>query len=521
MARVLIRSCPDYDSDRIRRIVREGLETLDLRPHGRTLVKPNAVAAGRFFPHAYTRPEFLKGVLEALQDRAEGPLQELALGERCGITMPTRFAFDQAGYYRALRGVPGLRFRHFEEEVQVPIPLYHDGRLRDHFYTPTSVASADFFVNCPKFKAHPWTTVTFSMKAYIGIQDDRHRLLDHDHLLERKVADLQYALQPRFIAIDAITAGEGRMLTPLPFDLGLVLMGDNQLAFDVVCCHVAGVDPRQVEHLRVAHERGFGPIDLEDIQIGGDVSLDEARERAQGFRTGLIRVDDYFRGTSIRAYGGRPPGDTHDYCWGGCPGALEEAIEILRIVDAATDAKMPKLHLVFGKVDRPIAAEPGEKVIFIGDCAEYDGEIGGKPVHIENLYVDRSQRSPETARDKDIFAKMIEVQARLFATRNQPVMRLAGCPVSVAEQVLALVHLGRLKNPYLVPDVSAHFVSAYFSTRMRTALSRLLGRPHTQPAAVRRGDARPPQSLPPPKTAPRFEAPPRLSAGAAQKLEED
>ena len=39
------------------------------------------------------------------------------------------------------------------------------------------IARADFFVNMPKFKAHPWTTVTFSMKNYIGIQDDRHRLV--------------------------------------------------------------------------------------------------------------------------------------------------------------------------------------------------------------------------------------------------------------------------------------------------------------------------------------------------------
>ena len=42
----------------------------------------------------------------------------------------------------------------------------------------------------PKFKAHPWTTVTFSMKNYIGIQDDRHRLIDHDQKLNEKVADL-------------------------------------------------------------------------------------------------------------------------------------------------------------------------------------------------------------------------------------------------------------------------------------------------------------------------------------------
>ena len=82
------------------------------------------------------------------------------------------------------------------------------------------------------------------MKNYIGIQDDRHRLIDHDHRLNEKIADLQYIIQPQFIAIDAITAGEGRMLTPTPFDLKLIIMGNNQVAFDAVCCAIIGVDPR-------------------------------------------------------------------------------------------------------------------------------------------------------------------------------------------------------------------------------------------------------------------------------------
>ena len=38
-------------------------------------------------------------------------------------------------------------------------------RRRDSMYTPQTVAEADFFVNCPKFTAHPWTTVTFSLKS--------------------------------------------------------------------------------------------------------------------------------------------------------------------------------------------------------------------------------------------------------------------------------------------------------------------------------------------------------------------
>ncbi len=208
-------------------------------------MKPNVVAAGKRFPHAYTRPEFIEGVVRALRERARPDLEEIAVGERSGITMPTRFTFAEAGYDAMARRVPGLKLYRFDEERQVEVPLYHPARLRDALFTPEPVAKADFFVNCPKFKAHPWTTVTFSMKNYIGIQDDRHRLIDHDHKLDEKVADLQYIVQPQFIAIDGIIAGEGRMLTPIPFDLKLVAMGDNQVAFDAVCCHIIGARPAE------------------------------------------------------------------------------------------------------------------------------------------------------------------------------------------------------------------------------------------------------------------------------------
>ena len=73
---VIIRHLAEYDSEAIRAILRDGMAELGLRPHGRTLVKPNIVAAGPLFPHAFTRPEFALGMLRALQDR----LTEIAEG---------------------------------------------------------------------------------------------------------------------------------------------------------------------------------------------------------------------------------------------------------------------------------------------------------------------------------------------------------------------------------------------------------------------------------------------------------
>jgi uncharacterized protein (DUF362 family) len=486
--KVILRSCREYDPEKIRAIIREGLQELGLKPFGKTLVKPNLVAAGPLFPYAFTRPEFGEGVLRALQDVGGDGMEELAAGERCGITVPSRVAFRESGWDDMLERVKVKKY-HFEEQQQVEIPLTHEGRLRDYVFTPEPIARADFFVNCPKFKAHPWTTVTFSMKNYIGIQDDRHRLIDHDHKLNEKIADLQHIIQPQFIAIDAITAGEGRMLTPTPFDMGMIIMGNSQVAFDAVCCAIIGLDPRSVDHVRLAEQQGFGTTDLSKIEITGDLSLEQAQQRAKGFKVGLIRVEKYFEGTHISAYAGPPPqSEQGDYCWGGCPGAIEEAIEILRVFDKQTDEKMPHLHVVFGKYDGQIPAKPGEKVIFIGDCAEWRGELHGKPIAIENVYKPRDSNDPHAASSEDIFVKLAKAGAKV----RGDVIRLEGCPVSVSEQVLALVTIGKLNNPFLDPKMAATFTRGWLGWRSRTLLNMLQRKRYQQNGPfAERGDAAP------------------------------
>jgi uncharacterized protein (DUF362 family) len=486
--KVILRSCREYDPEKIRTIIREGLEELGLKPFGRTLVKPNLVAAGPLFPYAFTRPEFGEGVLQALRDVGGDNMKELAAGERCGITVPSRVAFRESGWDAMLKKIDVKKY-HFEEEQQKEIPLTHDNRLRDYLFTPEPIARADFFVNCPKFKAHPWTTVTFSLKNYIGIQDDRHRLIDHDHKLNEKIADLQHIIQPQFIAIDGITAGEGRMLTPTPFDLGMIIMGNSQVAFDAVCCAIIGLDPNTVDHIRLSAEHGFGTTDLSKIEITGDVSLAEAKQRAKGFKVGLIRVEKYFEGTHISAYAGPPPEPEHgDYCWGGCPGAIEEAIEILRVFDKETDERMPHMHVVFGAYDGQIPAKPGEKVIFIGDCATWKGQLHGKPVEIQNIYKQRSTLDPHTARSQDIFAKLASAKGKL----GGEVIRLEGCPVSVAEQVLALVTIGKLKNPYYDRKNMLTFGRAYFGWKARITLNKLQNKTYQANGTfAERGEAAP------------------------------
>lgn len=489
-AKVILRHCDSYDPEKIRTIVRECMDELGIRPKGRTLLKPNVVAAGPLFEHAHTRQELVEGVLLALQDRDQG-MTELAVGERCGITVPTRFAFEQAGYLPMMER-RGVKHYCFEEVPQVEIPLTHEHRLRDYIFTPEPVAKADFFVNCPKFKSHPWTTVTFSMKNYIGIQDDRHRLIDHDHALNRKVADLQYVVQPQLVVVDCIIAGEGRMLTPIPRDMHLVIVGNNQVAVDAVGCHIIGLDPASVEHIALAAQEGFGSLDLADFQVSGDVTLDEAKRRAQGFQVGLVRVEKYFEGTNISAYAGPPPGHDKDgYCWGGCPGVMEEVIEVLRLYDSECDKKLPKIHIVFGDYKGPLDIGYGEKVVFVGDCVSWEGMIGGELVQVSNKYQDRSTLDPHEARHHDMYVKMAKTSVKILEAKRRNWVRLEGCPVSIAELVLLLSELGGIQNPYFEPTQVVAFNRAYLAWKGAVAMKRLRGEPYQVHGATSRGEAMP------------------------------
>ncbi len=475
-ARVILRHADRYDPKLIQGVIGEGLDELGLAPFGRTLVKPNLVIAGPRFDPAWTRVEFAEGVLAALRERASGRVRELAVGERCAITIPTRFVYEESGYSEMLERLEVKRYC-FDEVTQVEVPYTHARRLRDYVFVPEPVASADFFVNIPKFKSHPWTTVTFSMKNYIGLQDDRHRMVDHDQALSRKVADLQHVIQPQFIAIDAIVAGEGStMLAPTPRQLNLIVMGNNQVAVDSVCSRILGLDPRAIDHIRFAHEDGFGPVELDRIALSGDVSLAEARERAHGFRVGLVRVDKFFEGTRVSAYAGPAPGQSADQtCSGGCPGALEEAMEVLRRFDAQAELHMPRLHFVFGDYRGPIEAAYGEKVIFVGDCATFEGTVGDQLVKLESLYRERRAVEPRHAVHQDIFKKMLTTLGEIRAAKHRPYLRLEGCPVSVADLMLILAELGKLPNPYLTSNLALPFAKHYASWRAGTLQRRLTG----------------------------------------------
>jgi hypothetical protein len=155
---------------------------------------------------------------------------------------------------------------------------------------------------------------------------------------------------------------------------------------------------------------------------------------------------------------------------------------------------------VFGAYEGPIDAKPGEKVIFIGDCASYEGEVASKLVTIGSKYKDRSTKDPHHAEHDDIFLKLAKVKKEMAS--GAEIMRFEGCPVSVAEHVLFIALAGGVKNPYTDATGNLGFASSYLAWRTATLAKRLRGVPYQVHGPSARGAAKPQVTPPTPPTPP-------------------
>jgi uncharacterized protein (DUF362 family) len=367
--KVILRRADAYDPALVARIIGEGIDQFGLasRIRGKITIKPNVVMAHhKVTPSAYTRPEFLDGLLTALEEKAQGE-PEVRVAEKCGAAIPTSRMFRRAGYYR-LRKKHRFKLRPIEEARKTTVRL-EKGKIHQKIRTSREIADRDFLIYAPKLKTNALAHgLTAALKLNIGILCDGERMWNHNYNLDEKIVDLLEIGHPDFIATDAIEASfGGNHLTQHGHALGVIIMSTNPLAHDVVCARIFHLDPEKVGHLAAARARGHGSLDLGDIEITGDISLQEIRERTKTWKTGFIRADDVDCNVKIKS--GEP------YCTGGCHGVFLDWLYMIKDRKPKLWAKLPDWTVVIGKYKGDITAD---RVLCVGSCTAIEGKVNAR-----------------------------------------------------------------------------------------------------------------------------------------------
>jgi hypothetical protein len=205
--------------------------------------------------------------------------------------------------------------------------------------------------------------------------------------------------------------------------------------------------------------------------------LESVQEKTGDFEFCLERIEDYFEKESNISctVGAFPEGHSPDYCWGGCPGALQEAMHIFRGFNPRVEKEMEKIRYVVGRVEGPLDLEEGEKVIFAGDCTRWKGELNGKNVRITDSYRGKDQIDIHETPSNDMLLKFLSSTGRCVKGRSSGYIHARGCPVSVADHVNYLSFMGKIGNPNLDPRIFLSANTAYWQMRLHRILNRFFG----------------------------------------------
>ncbi len=229
--------------------------------------------------HIITNPAFIAGVAQALVERGASVVY---IGD--AETFATaRYSFDIVDMQKALKALPESIRKNvvccyldevYKEWITPDDPFCPEIRL-DY---PKIVRDVDVYISLPKLKVNIFADITLSVKNGMGLITKETRLRYHNENLHAMIADIFQVRPPDYVITDAVFAGEAQgPMEATPYPMNLILFGNNGPSVDTVCCNLMGYDPREVKHLMLLHERGFGPIDLKTVRVENAKLLNERR----------------------------------------------------------------------------------------------------------------------------------------------------------------------------------------------------------------------------------------------------
>jgi uncharacterized protein (DUF362 family) len=403
---VIVRRCESYDREAIGQIVSEGMDRLGYAPRGRVFVKPNVVFAGDpavYDGASYTATELVGAALAAIAGRDD--VARVDMGENCGIGFPTRLYYEVAGYYdevRRVRRSARCPVGIFCMDEALRDPVFIGGRVHDVLRVSRQLARADSRVYLPKLKCHCVSNMTGAVKLNIGICSDDERSIRHDFLLDEKIVDLLGAGYPDFIVMDAVEVGVGNEGFPYPRKLGLILMGTNPVAVDLVGARLLGYDLDQVPYLAAAVARGYAPASIDEVVLEGDLTtlaeIDEQAKRAGPYDDVFYRWQDIRRDLErlecpIRFYFGPYSARSEARCLTGCVMGLKIFLATYERF-AGPEAFAGALPVVFviGRIDEEIDAG-GQEAFLLGSCARADIVNAKRVIRIDRCFTTVSDMS--------------------------------------------------------------------------------------------------------------------------------
>ena len=239
-----------------------------------------------FFPASSTTPWQLDGVIRAMLK--DGYDKDLLHGcHNRTVVIDARLGERENKQVDVIEAY-GLRNIHLYENEEWLNIRDAVGEVADEFLCLNEVYPKGFtipkrflgenIIHLPTVKTHVFTTTTGAMKNAFGGLLNEHRHWTHPVIHETLVDLLMIQKKIHrgvFAVMDGTFAGDGpgpRCMTP--HVKNVLLASADQVAIDAVAAKLMGFEPLDdCKYIRLAHEKGLGCGDVNELEIVGDESL--------------------------------------------------------------------------------------------------------------------------------------------------------------------------------------------------------------------------------------------------------
>lgn len=237
----------------------------------KVLLKPNAGRVATPDKGITTHPDVVAGAIDVF--RSFGSIT--AIGESPISGVDTMEAFEITGIAKAAkeRNCP-LFDMDVDKPISKKIPNF---KVLSNIKVCKEVAEFDFIVSIPVIKTHMHTGVTLSIKNMKGCLWRRSKVLLHmlpetpaydEKPIDIAIADMTTILKPDFSLIDGTICMEGMGPSAgTARQMNIVIAGFDPFKTDAVACHLIGIDPKTIPHLRLGAEFNGMTLDLEEVEI--------------------------------------------------------------------------------------------------------------------------------------------------------------------------------------------------------------------------------------------------------------
>ncbi len=381
-AKVMILKCPTYHQENLAKKISLALDEFELKPKGKVLVKPDLGFAHydylSFGQDSFTNTEVVEGTIKAAAD--SGETTTFTIGTKSGVGYPSRVLMNWAQYSNL---ASNLKVEGFEKEVSLlgfendrTEDLFLGGKVHAWASMPSKLATFNFNIWLPKLRKHATLGIAGAIHSYLGFLNNDMRAIHHDYLLPNKLADFYGVIKPDLIVMDAIVAGLGHELAPYPYEMGLVIIGTDPFAVDVVAARLMGFSkPTELPYLKEISARGKAPFDPFEVNLCGDYTTWEQID-AIGKQT--AKEKNYSRwhnieeeltkaGSEIKLLYGPYSDLGEQKCQHGCYHQLAFALSLLERTKFNNLKNARPVQILIGRHEQPVDCN-GNVAIKLGKC---------------------------------------------------------------------------------------------------------------------------------------------------------